>query len=113
MGQFERAKELFKAQLDKVKKDIARNPEIRKLADQQFLDDKNANHEYPRYYVMPESNRSNWQHLDTQTRIIFVLCKSRAFTFKEIAEYLKIGDGDAGKKRVERIYKKVMISLNF
>lgn len=107
MGQFERAKELFKSQLDKVKRDISNNPDIRKLADAQFFEMEHEEHLYPQYFQMPESNRSNWKHMDIETRMIYVLCKSKAFSFEEIGKFLGFD-----KKMVWRIYQKTEKHLN-
>lgn len=99
MGQFQRAKELFQSQLDKVRRDVAKNPEIRKLADEQFFEEEVDEHLYPQYFKMPESNKSNWKQMDTRTRIVYVLCKSRAFSYAEIGEFIGVD-----KKQAWRIY---------
>lgn len=100
-GQFDRVKELALKQIREIVGDITKDADVLKLANDQFFDAHTENYIKPRIYKMPESNRSNFKELTLEQKAIYVLCKSKVFTYKEVSVLLanKVTISHQGVKR--------------
>lgn len=104
-GQIDEARSLIKEQFEVWKKtlgeDVAKHREAERLLRDHEFDKDHKDTLYHQYLKMPESNRHEFRHLDVRTRILYVCCKSRAFTYEELA--IHFGISVSTVKRAARV----------
>lgn len=108
--QFDKIRALAQEQFKKITRDIEKRRELDKIIEDQFFDDTHSDKLFPQFYEMPETNRSAWRHLDVRSRAIYVLCKSRAFTYGEIAGLFSEARPTTAKS-VVRVFMRIKASV--
>lgn len=104
--QFKLVTDLFKEKTEKLNQDISRNKQIRDLADKQFFESEHDEYCPSHIYEMPKGNRPNFKHLDPFERAIYVLRKSNAFTYEEIAAVVTCKP--LNREKIKYLYKKLL-----
>lgn len=91
-GQFSKIRKLAQEQLDKMAGEVAKNKEIRELADAQFFEDKDI--ERPEY-INAEPIKANYHllsDLKLRDKAIWILGHSRAITYSEIGKLFNVSE---------------------